>query len=108
MNKDLPDLWDLAQGTWEDCSGPSRFKEEAAQQELVRGIHELTDKPIVGVGRFTSPDVMVKHDQVRRSRLYRLCHGHQLPIRSCQRRSRKAGSKISANVLVAISASLAT
>lgn len=60
MNKDLPDLWDLAQGTWEDCSGPSRFKSEAAQQELVRGIHELTDKPIVGVGRFTSPDVMVK------------------------------------------------
>ncbi len=60
MNKDLPDLWDLAQGTWEDCSGPSRFKEEAAQEELVRGIHELTDKPIVGVGRFTSPDVMAK------------------------------------------------
>ena len=60
MNKDLPDLWDLAQGTWEDCSGPSRFKEEAAQEQLVRGIHELTDKPIVGVGRFTSPDVMAK------------------------------------------------
>lgn len=60
MNKDLPDLWDLAQGTWEDCSGPSRFKEEAAQHELVRGIHDFTDKPIVGVGRFTSPDVMVK------------------------------------------------
>ncbi|MDE0850616.1 FAD-dependent oxidoreductase [Yoonia sp.] len=60
MNRNLPDLWDLAQGTWEDCSGPSRFKEEAAQHELVRGIHKLTDKPIVGVGRFTSPDVMVK------------------------------------------------
>ena len=60
MNKDLPDIWDLARGTWEDCSGPSRFKDEAAQEELVRGIHELTEKPIVGVGRFTSPDVMVK------------------------------------------------
>ncbi|MBY6139168.1 NAD(P)-binding protein [Leisingera daeponensis] len=60
MNKDLPDLWDLAQGTWEDCSGPSRFKEEAAQEQLVRGIHELTERPIVGVGRFTSPDVMAK------------------------------------------------
>lgn len=60
MNRNLPDLWDLAQGTWEDCSGPSRFKEEAAQQELVRGIHDLTDRPIVGVGRFTSPDVMAK------------------------------------------------
>ncbi|MGB3179492.1 MAG: FAD-dependent oxidoreductase [Albidovulum sp.] len=60
MNKDLPDLWDLAQGSWEECSGPSRFKEEAAQSALVKGIRDLTDKPIVGVGRFTSPDVMVK------------------------------------------------
>ncbi|MEZ5674678.1 MAG: NAD(P)-binding protein [Thalassovita sp.] len=60
MNRDLPDLWDLAQGTWEDCSGPSRFKEEAAQEQLVRGIHDLTSKPIVGVGRFTSPDVMAR------------------------------------------------
>ncbi len=60
MNADLPDLWDLAHGTWEDCSGPSRFKEEAAQEVLVRGIRELTDRPVVGVGRFTSPDVMVR------------------------------------------------
>ncbi len=60
MHSDLPDLWDLAHGTWEDCSGPSRFKEEAAQQELVEGIKALTNKPVVGVGRFTSPDVMVK------------------------------------------------
>jgi len=60
MNKDVPDLWDLAHGTWEDCSGPSRFKPEAAQEDLVRGIRQLTDKPIVGVGRFTSPDVMVR------------------------------------------------
>ncbi|WP_415183840.1 FAD-dependent oxidoreductase [Phaeovulum sp.] len=60
MNRDLPDLWDMAHGSWEDCSGPSRFKEEGAQQELVRGIRELTGKPVVGVGRFTSPDVMVK------------------------------------------------
>ncbi len=60
MHDDLPDLWDLAHGTWEDCSGPSRFKEEAAQQDLVQGIKQLTSKPVVGVGRFTSPDVMVK------------------------------------------------
>ncbi|KNG92837.1 FAD-dependent oxidoreductase [Pseudaestuariivita atlantica] len=60
MNRNLPDLWDLAHGTWEDCSGPSRFKEEAAQEALVRGIRDLTDRPIVGVGRFTSPDVMAR------------------------------------------------
>jgi dimethylamine/trimethylamine dehydrogenase len=60
MNADLPDLWDLAHGTWEDCSGPSRFKDEAAQEDLVRGIRDLTSKPVVGVGRFTSPDTMVR------------------------------------------------
>lgn len=60
MHGDLPDIWDLAHGSWEDCSGPSRFKDEAAQQGLVEGIKNLTPKPVVGVGRFTSPDVMVK------------------------------------------------
>ncbi len=60
MHSELPDLWDLAHGAWEDCSGPSRFTEEAAQQHLVSGIKSLTSKPVVGVGRFTSPDVMVK------------------------------------------------
>jgi dimethylamine/trimethylamine dehydrogenase len=60
MHGELPDLWDLAHGTWADCSGPSRFKDEAAQQELVEGIRALTPKPVVGVGRFTSPDVMVR------------------------------------------------
>ncbi|MFT4132025.1 NAD(P)-binding protein [Labrys sp. (in: a-proteobacteria)] len=60
MHADLPDLWDLAHGAWEDCSGPSRFKEEAAQESLVAGIKKLTSKPVVGVGRFTSPDVMAR------------------------------------------------
>ncbi|MCB2093775.1 MAG: FAD-dependent oxidoreductase [Rhodobacteraceae bacterium] len=64
MHSDLPDLWDLGHGTWEDCSGPSRFVEEGAQEPLVGGIKALTDKPVVGVGRFTSPDAMVS--QVRR------------------------------------------
>jgi dimethylamine/trimethylamine dehydrogenase len=60
MNADLPDLWDLAHGTWEDCSGPSRFKDEAAQEILVQGIRDLSTRPVVGVGRFTSPDVMAR------------------------------------------------
>ena len=60
MHAELPDLWDLAHGTWAECSGPSRFKEEAAQQDLVEGIKALTPKPVVGVGRFTSPDVMAR------------------------------------------------
>ncbi|AZL60782.1 FAD-dependent oxidoreductase [Tabrizicola piscis] len=60
MHGDLPDLWDLAHGTWEACSGTSRFKAEGAQEDLVKGIKALTSKPVVGVGRFTSPDAMVR------------------------------------------------
>ena len=60
LNADLPDLWDMAHGAWEDCSGPSRFQDEGAQELLVKGIRELSSKPVVGVGRFTSPDVMVR------------------------------------------------
>lgn len=60
MHGDLPDIWDLAQGTWEACSGTSRFKPEGAQEDLVTGIKALTSKPVVGVGRFTSADAMVR------------------------------------------------
>ena len=63
MHGDLPDIWDLAHGTWEQCSGTSRFTDEGAQTDLVRGIKALTSKPVVGVGRFTSADAMVQ--QVR-------------------------------------------
>ncbi len=63
MHADLPDLWDLAHGTWENCSGTSRFTPEGAQEDLVRGIKDLTTRPVVGVGRFTSADAMVR--QVR-------------------------------------------
>jgi dimethylamine/trimethylamine dehydrogenase len=60
MHGDLPDLWDLAHGTWEQCSGTSRFTEEGHQESLVQGIKALTSKPVVGVGRFTSADAMVR------------------------------------------------
>jgi dimethylamine/trimethylamine dehydrogenase len=60
---ELPDLWDFCMGTWPDDSQSSRFSEEGFQQELVSGLKKLTSKPVVGVGRFTSADLMVK--QVR-------------------------------------------
>lgn len=60
MNAEVPDLWDLAHGAWEDCSETSRFGEEGSQESLVRGIKDLTPKPVVGVGRFTSADTMVR------------------------------------------------
>jgi dimethylamine/trimethylamine dehydrogenase len=57
---ELPDLWDFVLGSWEDDSVTSRFGEEAEQEAYVRGLKELTTKPVVGVGRFTSPDTMVR------------------------------------------------
>ncbi len=63
LHPTLPDAWDLAHGTWEACSGTSRFVPEGAQEDLVRGIRDLTPQPVVGVGRFTSADAMVR--QVR-------------------------------------------
>ena len=57
---ELPDLWDFVPGSWEDDSITSRFSAEAHQEEWVRGLKALTSKPVVGVGRFTSPDTMVR------------------------------------------------
>jgi dimethylamine/trimethylamine dehydrogenase len=57
---ELPDLWDFVLGSWEDDSVTSRFGEEGEQEPYLRGLKELTTKPVVGVGRFTSPDTMVR------------------------------------------------
>ncbi|MFO1055516.1 MAG: FAD-dependent oxidoreductase [Dongiaceae bacterium] len=61
---ELPDLWDVVLSGWENNSATSRFSEEGAEEPFVAGIKRLTSKPVVGVGRFTSPDAMVR--QVRR------------------------------------------
>ncbi|MBT8164180.1 MAG: NAD(P)-binding protein [Acidimicrobiia bacterium] len=55
-----PDLWDFVPGSWADDSMTSRFSPEAHQEEWVAGLKSLTSKPVVGVGRFTSPDTMVR------------------------------------------------
>ena len=57
---ELPDLWDFMVGDWDFDSNTSRFSEEAFQEQYVRGLKQFTTKPVVGVGRFTSPDTMVR------------------------------------------------
>ena len=57
---ELPDCWDFMLGSWPDDSVTSRFQEEGGQEPYVRGLKALTTKPVVGVGRFTSPDTMVR------------------------------------------------
>jgi dimethylamine/trimethylamine dehydrogenase len=40
--------------------GSSRFTNEAALEAYVSYVKQLTQKPVVGVGRFTSPDTMLR------------------------------------------------
>jgi hypothetical protein len=61
---DLPDLWDVNVSDWKNDSLPSRFGGEGAQEEYINFVKKITEKPVVGVGRFTSPDTMV--GQIRR------------------------------------------
>jgi dimethylamine/trimethylamine dehydrogenase len=61
---ELPDLWDVNVSTWSNDSQTSRFAKEGYQEDFVRFVKSLTSKPVVGVGRFTSPDTMVS--QIRR------------------------------------------
>ena len=56
---ELPDLWDVNVAAWHNDSLPSRFGEEGAQESYIDFVKPLTSKPVVGVGRFTSPDTMV-------------------------------------------------
>jgi dimethylamine/trimethylamine dehydrogenase len=58
---DLVDLWDVNVGSiasWSKDSGTSRYFDEGYQLEWTGGIRQATAKPIVGVGRLTSPDRM--------------------------------------------------
>jgi dimethylamine/trimethylamine dehydrogenase len=61
---ELPDLWDVNLSGWENDSVSSRFGEEGWQERYVAFVKQITSKPVVGVGRFTSPDTMVS--QIRR------------------------------------------
>lgn len=62
---ELPDLWDIALGGSlgnDSCS--SRFAAEGYQEKYAAIVKSHTSKPVVNVGRFTSPDTMVS--QIKR------------------------------------------
>src|SRR5439155_9926053 len=59
----LVDLWDVNIGSMADVAidvGPSRAYDEGRQLPWTGRVREATAKPIVGVGRLTSPDRMVE------------------------------------------------
>jgi dimethylamine/trimethylamine dehydrogenase len=55
----LPDLWDVVIGDYDEEMGSSRFVGEGALEDRVAYVRKLTGKPVVCVGRFTSPDAML-------------------------------------------------
>jgi dimethylamine/trimethylamine dehydrogenase len=56
---ELPDLWDLNVSDYSFEMGSSRFVKEASLENYVSYVKSITSKPVVSVGRFTSPDTMV-------------------------------------------------
>ncbi len=59
MLAEMPDLWDVNVSNWSNDSGPSRFMKEGYQEKYISFVKGLTSKPVVGVGRYTSPEAMV-------------------------------------------------
>jgi dimethylamine/trimethylamine dehydrogenase len=56
---ELPDMWDVNVSGWNNDSVTSRFGKEGHQEKYISFVKKLTTKPVVGVGRYTSPDSMV-------------------------------------------------
>ena len=59
MLAELPDLWDVNIADWSNDSQTARFSQEGYQEQYIAHVKKLTTKPVVGVGRYTSPDAMV-------------------------------------------------
>jgi dimethylamine/trimethylamine dehydrogenase len=64
MLSDVPDLWDVKSSSWTIETVSARFSEQGAQEPWNSFVRPLTSRPVVGVGRFTSPDEMVS--QIKR------------------------------------------
>ena len=56
---ELPDLWDVNIAGWSRDSATARFADEGFQLPYTDFVKSVTSKPVVGVGRFTSPDTML-------------------------------------------------
>lgn len=56
----LPDLWDITVHDYSYEMGTSRFVPEAGLEATMSWVKSVTDKPVVSVGRFTSPETMLR------------------------------------------------
>jgi dimethylamine/trimethylamine dehydrogenase len=57
---DLPDLWDITVHDYSREMGTSRFVKEASLEACMSWVKQVTGKPVVSVGRLTSPDTMLR------------------------------------------------
>ena len=64
MLAELPDLWDININNYYQEMGVSRFIKEGSLEEHMSFVKSVTTKPVVTVGRFTSPDTMAS--QIKR------------------------------------------
>lgn len=57
---ELPDLWDVNISDWSNDSATTRFEpDDGYQNRYIDFVKQVTSKPVVAVGRLTSPDMMV-------------------------------------------------
>ncbi|NVO56238.1 FAD-dependent oxidoreductase [Rhodobacteraceae bacterium B1Z28] len=60
MLAEMPDLWDVNVSNWANDSMTTRFQpQDGYQNDYTAFVKSVTSKPVVGVGRLTSPDTMV-------------------------------------------------
>ncbi len=59
MLAELPDLWDININDYHREMGVSRFVKKASLEAYMSYVKSITTKPVVTVGRFTSPDTMI-------------------------------------------------
>ncbi len=64
MLAELPDLWDININDYSLEMGVSRFVQEGSLEPYMAYVKSVTTKPVVTVGRFTSPDTMAS--QIKR------------------------------------------
>ncbi len=60
MLAEIPDLWDVNVAGWDNDTQTARYAaEEGYQEQYTAFVKSVTSKPVVAVGRYTSPDRMV-------------------------------------------------
>jgi dimethylamine/trimethylamine dehydrogenase len=60
MMAEMPDLWDINIADYSLEMGVSRFTKEGSLEPYMHWVKSVTSKPVVTVGRFTSPDTMAR------------------------------------------------